>query len=126
VDLPTASRLRRADTPICQEKIPKKKPITIAVLSRAHPPSYGSTYLSGKAVQTNRATSVDCIWKVKMTKYKVHFEARCPDTSSVMSPIITVEADSQYMARELAEAKFKSQYPHARNYNLSAKKIEQI
>jgi superfamily I DNA and RNA helicase len=27
------------------------------VLSRAHPPSYGSTYLSGKAVQTNRATS---------------------------------------------------------------------
>ena len=58
VDLPTASRLRRADTPICKEKIPKKKPITIAVLSRAHPPSYGSTYLSGKAVQTNRATSL--------------------------------------------------------------------
>ena len=25
------------------------------MLSRAHPPSYGSTYLSGKAVQTNRA-----------------------------------------------------------------------
>mgnify|MGYP003380208766 CR=1 FL=1 len=69
---------------------------------------------------------VDCIWEIKITKYKVHFEARCPDTSSVMSPIITVEADSQYMAQELAEAKFKSQYPHARNYNLSAKKIEQI
>lgn len=57
VDLTTASRLRRADTPICKEEIPKRKPTTIAVLSRAHPPSYGSTYLSGKAVQTNRATS---------------------------------------------------------------------
>ena len=55
VDLPTASRLRRADTPICKEEFPKRKPITIAVLSRVHPPSYGSTYLSGKAVQTNRA-----------------------------------------------------------------------
>jgi transposase len=61
VDLPTASRLRRADTPIRKEEIPKRKPITIAVLSRAHPPSYGSTYLSGKAVQTNRATSHDGI-----------------------------------------------------------------
>ena len=57
VDLTTASRLRRADTPICKEKRPKRKPITIAVLSRALPPSYGSTYLSGTAVQTNRATS---------------------------------------------------------------------
>ena len=57
VDLTTASRLRRADTPICKEEIPKRKPTTIAVLSRALPPSYGSTYLSGKAVQTNRATS---------------------------------------------------------------------
>ena len=58
VDLTTASRLRRADTPICKEENPKRKPIRITVLSRAHPPSYGSTYLSGKAVQTNRATSV--------------------------------------------------------------------
>lgn len=57
VDLTTASRLRRADTPICKEENPKRKPIRITVLSRAHPPSYGSTYLSGKAVQTNRATS---------------------------------------------------------------------
>jgi len=57
VDLTTDSRLRRTDTPICIEKIPKRKPITIAVPSRAHPPSYGSTYLSGKAVQANRATS---------------------------------------------------------------------
>jgi hypothetical protein len=57
VDLTTASRLRRADTPICKETRLKRKPITITVLSRAHPPSYGSTYLSGKAVQTNRATS---------------------------------------------------------------------
>jgi len=50
VDLTTASRLRRADTPICKEEIPRRKQITIAVLSRALPPSYGSTYLSGKAV----------------------------------------------------------------------------
>ena len=59
VDLTTASRLGRADTPICKEKIPKRKPITITVHSRALPPSYGFTYPSGKAVQTNRATSVD-------------------------------------------------------------------
>ena len=57
VDLTTDSRLRRADTPICKEEIPKRKPFTITVLSRAQPSSYGSTYLSGKAVQTNRATS---------------------------------------------------------------------
>ena len=58
VDLSTDSRLCRADTPICIEKIPRRKPITIAVLSRAHPPSYGFTYRSGKAVQTNRSTSM--------------------------------------------------------------------
>ena len=58
VDLPTVSRLRRADTPICEEEIAKRKPITIAVLSRALPPSYGPTYLSGTVVQTNRATSL--------------------------------------------------------------------
>ena len=57
VDLTTASRLRRADTPICKEKRPKRKPFTITVLSRAHPPSYGFTLLSGKAVKTSRATS---------------------------------------------------------------------
>ena len=70
VDLTTASRLRRADTPICKEENPKRKPIRITVLSRAHPPSYGSTYLSGKAVQTNRATSAltslnGCAWTVE-------------------------------------------------------------
>ena len=59
VALPTASRLRRADTPSLVSKGPKRrKPFTIAVLSRAHSPSQGSTYLSGIVVQTNRATSV--------------------------------------------------------------------
>ena len=57
VDFFTASRLRRADTPIRKERIPKRKPTTIAVHSRALSPRNGSTYFSGKAVQTNRATS---------------------------------------------------------------------
>ena len=71
VDLTTATRLRRADTPICKEEIPKRKLITIAVLSRALPPSYGSTYLSGKAVQTNRATSMRNT--AKKMKHRVQF-----------------------------------------------------
>ena len=71
VDLTTASRLRRADTPICKEENPKRKPIRITVLSRAHPPSYGSTYLSGKAVQTNRATSVRIALNLKGLAYTV-------------------------------------------------------
>ena len=58
VALPTASRLRRADTPICKKAIPRTKLTTIAVPSRAHSSSHGSTYLSGKSVQTNRATSI--------------------------------------------------------------------
>jgi uncharacterized membrane protein YsdA (DUF1294 family) len=34
------------------------------VPSRAHPPSHGSTYLSGKAVQTNRATSTATLFAI--------------------------------------------------------------
>ena len=57
--LPTASRLRRACTPFLIEKFPSTgKQITIRALSRAHSPGGRSTYLSGKAVQTNRATSI--------------------------------------------------------------------
>lgn len=56
--LTTASRLRRACTPFLIEKFPTtQKQITIRALSRAHSPGCGSTYLSGKAVQANRATS---------------------------------------------------------------------
>ena len=57
--LPTGSRLRRACTPFLIEKFPgNPKPITIQAHSRAPLPRHGSTYLSGNAVQTNRATSV--------------------------------------------------------------------
>ena len=59
--LPTGSRLRRACTPFLIEKfpgIPKPKSTTIRAQSRAYSPGCVSTYLSGNAVQTNRATSV--------------------------------------------------------------------
>ena len=56
--LPTASRLRRACTPFLIETFPETaKPTTLRALSRAHSPDRRSTYLSGKAVQANRATS---------------------------------------------------------------------
>ena len=58
--LPTGSRLRRACTPFLIEKfpgIPKPKSTTIRAHSRAYSPGCVSTYLSGNAVQTNRATS---------------------------------------------------------------------
>ena len=57
--LTTVSRLRRAHTPILIERPPTKtNPATIPVQFRAHSPHQGSTYLSGKSVQTNRATSL--------------------------------------------------------------------
>ena len=57
--LTTGSRLRRACTPFLIEKFPgKPKPITIQAHSHAPLPRHGSTYLSGKTVQTNRATSM--------------------------------------------------------------------
>ena len=56
--LTTGSRLRRACTPFLMEKFHSTgKQITIRALSRAHSPGCRSTYLSGNAVQTNRATS---------------------------------------------------------------------
>ena len=62
--LPTGSRLRRACTPFLIEKFPgNPKPITIQAHSRAPLPRHGSTYLSGNAVQTNRATSVCRVWR---------------------------------------------------------------
>ena len=58
--LPADSRLRRACTPFWMKKIQRERQITIRAHSRAPLPRHGSTYLSGKAVQTNRATSIAC------------------------------------------------------------------
>ena len=74
--LPTGSRLRRACTPFLIEKFPgisKPKSTTIRAHSRAHSPGCASTYLSGNAVQTNRATSLAARLKnpaerIKLTK----------------------------------------------------------
>ena len=57
--LTTGSRLRCASTPFLIEKFPNTgKHITIRAHSRVHSPGQSSTYLSGNAVQTNRATSL--------------------------------------------------------------------
>ena len=97
VDLTTASRLRRADTPICKEENPKRKPIRITVLSRAHPPSYGSTYLSGKAVQTNRATSENH-----------HYRVVLDDFGMVLGEICWLGMNADFEAAMLAKYKLKA------------------
>ena len=61
--LTTSSRLRRTHTPNWMKELKKAKRqqtkrLTIRAHARAHSPCQASTYLSGKSVQTNRATSV--------------------------------------------------------------------
>ena len=61
--LTTGSRLRRTRTPIWMKELKKAKRqqtkrFTIRAHARVHSTCQASTYLSGKSVQTNRATSV--------------------------------------------------------------------
>ena len=64
--LTTGSRLRRTCTPIWMKEFKKTKRqqtkrFTIRAHSRAHSTCQGFTYLSGKSVQTNRATSFTAV-----------------------------------------------------------------
>lgn len=56
-----------------------------------------------------------------MATYTVHFDVR--EGSTCASPSATVEAESEYMAVQLAETKLKASYPAWRNRTWSPKRI---
>lgn len=56
-----------------------------------------------------------------MEKYTVHFDVRNGNNATGM--YTTVEADSEYVAIQLAETKLKNSNPLHRNYSWSVKKV---
>ena len=56
-----------------------------------------------------------------MAKYIVHFDVRKGNNATGM--YTTVEAESDYVAIQLAEAKLKSSNPLHRDYSWSSKKV---
>ena len=59
-----------------------------------------------------------------MATYRVTFDVRNATNSGGTVLNTTVEADSDFMAAKVAEAKLRSQHRSYDNYRFSAKKIE--
>ncbi len=61
-----------------------------------------------------------------MAKYRVHFDIRNPKNTGGTSSNVTVDADSDHIAVQIAEGKYKSGFPHARDYTFNVKRIEKL